>query len=111
MALTDYERAWQKLEAYVTTKPAHGHRELVHAMTRFKAECAEDESFPERAFRLYGVQLHEDLRRSARDDLRDPPVNNEGGSPAFAVPAMPAHRHNDRGGHDASNQDPCRTTS
>lgn len=94
VALFDLERAWAELEAYVASKPSHGARDLLLRMAEVKASCAEGESLPERAFRLYGVQLHEDLRASARDAQEDPdpPSSPSRRSSPERMAALPGHR-------------------
>lgn len=100
MALYDLERAWALLEEYVAAKPSHGSRDLALEMARIKATCAEDESAPERALRLYGVQLHEDLRASARGaTIPDPPPTQPERSAHGPMAVAPGHRQRP-GGHD-----------
>lgn len=104
MALTDFERAWSELERYVASKPSHGARDLALEMISIRARCAEDESMPERAMRLYGVQLHEDLRAAARDT---PPTPPERSSPR-AMAVKPGHHSRQEDPDVRSNQGEAR---
>ncbi len=116
MALVDFERAWVELEAFVTSKPHHGSKDLALAMMGIKARCQEAEDMAERAFRIYGVQLHEDLRAAARQESvvplpqRERPQHSVRGSSAGAEPGVPAHVTT-TGGHDGRTVDSRRVSS
>lgn len=103
MALVDYERAWGQLAALISGKPHHGARDLALEMARLVAVNSVEESLPERALRLYGWQLHEDLRAAARQESvaeanQDTPVLGGDGSSFPVVPVGPDHRSMTNGG-------------
>lgn len=88
MTLVDNERVLLELEKLIQSKPHHGSRDLAMAIVELRARHTIDESLPEEMLRLYGVQLSDDLRASARDKLPD----SAGGSPADVAAAAPDGR-------------------
>lgn len=61
--LTDHERVLLKLKAHVASKKSHGQRDLLATIAALEAECAVEEGLPEKALRLFGNRLSEDLLR------------------------------------------------
>jgi hypothetical protein len=61
--LVDHEAAWLALKAAVAQKSHHGQRDLLAEMARLEVAHALVEGLPEKALRLYGVDLSEDLLR------------------------------------------------
>lgn len=65
--VVDYERAWAELSRFTSSKTSHGQRDLAAEMVRIVGECTiEDEGLLERALRVYGVQVTEDLLSEIR---------------------------------------------
>lgn len=101
MALCDAEAVLADLKRVIAAKPHHGSRDLAVALVELEAKHHLAEGPIERALRVYGVRLSEDLRAAARDEQ----VNDNGGSSADAVPAHPGHRqttHDQEVDHDGS---------
>ena len=113
--LVDYERAYHELIAALGERPNWGRDQIRARAATVLAECHVPESEPERAFRLYGVQLHEDLRAAARDErVAQPPgtghdgPNHGGRSSSAAMAPLPGdHSPDDLGGrHDGRSTPP-----
>lgn len=109
MALVDFEAVVVQMTAVIASKPHHGRRELSESLALAIAANTHDESLPELALRAYGVTLHEDLRRAARqEDVAAPaatqprgiPSDHERDSVARVDAVTPAHRN--EGDHDGS---------
>lgn len=59
--LVDSERVLLELEDFFISKNSFGSRELLRKLVELKSECRITEGVPEKALRLYGVLLSEDL--------------------------------------------------
>jgi hypothetical protein len=94
--LVDYERVVALLKRHATSKGSHGQRELLEVIARLEAECMIEEGLPEKALRLYGVVLSDDLLRPS---LRDPRAGLVDGhvEGAPAGDASPSDRRNHGG--------------
>lgn len=70
MALVDYEAVVLDLEAEVAAKNSHGQRDLLRKIAELRQEHRVTEGLPERALRLYGAELGEDIEtlRSSGSD-------------------------------------------
>jgi hypothetical protein len=63
VALVDHEGAWQGLKGFLASVPQGiGVDRLLAVMGRLEVEHTLDESVLERALRVYGVELAEDIR-------------------------------------------------
>lgn len=80
--LVDHERAWLALKALIADKGSHGRDTLLAEMSKLEVQHTLEEGLLERALRLYGVALSDDLLRpahalpssGARDGLHDRPA-------------------------------------
>lgn len=68
--LVDFEAVLLDLKRAILAKNSHGQRDLLAVISRLEVEHQLDEGTPERALRLYGVVLSDDLLRPALDGLR-----------------------------------------
>lgn len=59
--LVDYERVVLAIKREVASKKSHGGAALLAAIAQFEVDCIVEEGLPERALRLYGVALSDDL--------------------------------------------------
>ena len=65
--LTDHERVLADLKAHLLNKDSHGRRELLTKIGELEAQHQVDEGVLERAFRVRGNKLTEELLRDGRD--------------------------------------------
>lgn len=68
--LVDYERVVLRLKQHIGTKSHHGQRELLALIAGLEGECALEEGLPEKALRLYGVELFETVVVGKGDQTR-----------------------------------------
>lgn len=68
--LVDHEKAWQRFKAVVASKSSHGQKDLLAEMSRIEVECGVEEGLPEKALRLYGIVISDDLLKPSQSDPR-----------------------------------------
>lgn len=65
--VTDSERVLQDLKVFLQSKDSHGRRELLQTIGELEARHTLSEGLPERALRLHGAILSEELKAHGSD--------------------------------------------
>lgn len=105
--LVDYERVVQRLRQEMVERQGIGRDGLYALIARLEVECAVEEGLPERALRLYGVALSDDLITSglqpAPDPAHAPGPDGSGAAPSIAARGgTKEHTHGSRNSRSAS---------
>lgn len=82
--LVDFEAVLLGLKQEILSKKSHGQRDLLAAISRLEVEHRLEEGTPERALRLFGVVLSDDLLRPALSEARAPRGDGHDTAPARA---------------------------
>lgn len=77
--LIDHERVLLDLKRIIAAKSHHGQRDLLAEISRLEVENVVEEGVPERALRLFGVVLSDDLLRPPSQEPRVAPVDGHNG--------------------------------
>jgi hypothetical protein len=97
--VTDYERAWVRLQAFVAGKTQHGREGLLAEMAEIAADCQVPAGELARLLRLYGVEVARAERLTAETDRAESGAFSDGlvssGDPELAG-------HHRPGGHDGT---------
>jgi hypothetical protein len=86
--LVDSEHVLLELESYIASRSSHGRNDLLLKITELKTAHTVTEGLPEKAIRLFGTQLSEDLIRTHPG--KAPADEDSDRAPAMAT--APGHR-------------------
>lgn len=95
--VTDYERAWIRLQAFIAGKTQHGREGLLAEMAAIAADCQVPAGELARLLRLYGVEVERARAIEAETD-RTEDGTFAGGLASSSDPELAGHHR--PGGHD-----------